>query len=86
MEACSYRYHKNVEMLSGNRQTVLLQGLDITPNGFLDVLDGIFLSFALADTSREAGTFSNPIAIFPRIKNYLPHIFLLNPADNFRKD
>jgi hypothetical protein len=53
---------------------VLLDCGDITPNGFLDILDGFFPCLTLADATGEAGALHYPIAVFPWIDNNLSHV------------
>ena len=47
---------------------------NITPNGFLDILDSFFASLPLAYATRQAGTIGYPIAVFAWIDNHLAHI------------
>ena len=52
-------------MATGSRdgEASLLEGRDITLNGFLDILSSFLPAFPLANASRQAGALCDPIAV-----------------------
>src|SRR5712692_7589914 len=71
--ACSYLNETNFEPFFRHGQSVFLKRSDVTSNSFSYVSSSFFVSFALTDAAREAGAFSNPVAVFAWINYDLPH-------------
>jgi hypothetical protein len=69
----SYRDQKGFKPFVRHRQAVFFQGLDITLDSFLDIGNGLFSGFPLADTTRQTGALSHPPAVLARIYNHLSH-------------
>jgi hypothetical protein len=68
----SLTLNQQFKPLLRNWQAILLECSNVPFDGLADVLDGLFLGLALADTARQGGTLSYPIAVF-WIDNDLSH-------------
>jgi hypothetical protein len=59
---CSHRHQNGLKALLGYRQTVSLLDSHVSPKRFPDVFKSLLFRLALANTSREARTFGNPVS------------------------
>ena len=64
-------------MVFRNRQAVFLQGSDVAPDRFPNVLDRLFSRLALADTAGQTGAFDDPQTILPGIEHDLTHTYVV---------
>jgi hypothetical protein len=58
-------------MVSGNCETILLQGKNVSFDRFANILYRVFLRLALAYAPGQTRAFRHPIAQFSRITDYL---------------
>lgn len=56
---------------------VFFKSSDVFLDGFLDVLYRLIPARPLADASRQARAFRDPIAVLSGINDYLPHAFFI---------
>jgi hypothetical protein len=59
-------------MLFRDREIIFLESGNIASDRFADIRDSVFLCFALAEATWQAGTLSYPETIFTTINNDLP--------------
>lgn len=60
-------------MFFRDRQSVFLECFNIALYGFSRIFDRIVSGFSLGNTTWQARTFRNPITVFARMNNDLPH-------------
>ena len=56
-----------------NRQAILLQCRNVAEDSLLYVLDRFFSGTTLANATGKAGALSDPVTVFARVENDLPH-------------